>query len=103
MVVTNTGTAACQQDVSGTLQIFTVTAPTAPGCGPPTDCFPGEGTEVRELAAGAEREVHRSSGPASTSMPGCAGERVTVPAGDYTVVAQLGGLSSAPPPFTITG
>ena len=26
MVVTNTGTAACQRDVSGTLQIFTVSA-----------------------------------------------------------------------------
>ena len=52
MVVTNTGTAACQQDVSGTLQVFTVTAADGSRVWSTTDCFPGEGTEVRELTPG---------------------------------------------------
>ena len=102
MVVTNTGAQPCQQDVSGTIQTFTVNAADGSRMWSTTDCFPGEGTEVRELAAG-ESVKYTVKWSGTTSMPGCAGERITVPAGDYTVVAQLGGLSSAPAPFAITG
>ena len=66
------------------------------------DCFPGEGTEVRELAPGQQLSyVIKWSG--TTSAPGCAGERVAAPPGDYLLVAQLGALGSAPAPFAITG
>jgi len=57
---------------------------------------------VREVTPGqALKYTIKWSG--TTSAPGCAGERSVVPAGDYTVVAQLGGLSSPPAPFAITG
>ena len=102
MVVTNTGGAVCQQDVSGTLQVFTVTAADGTRVWSTADCFPGQGTEVRELTPGQSlKYTIKWSG--TTSTPGCVGDRTVVPAGDYTVVAQLGGLSSPPAAFAITG
>jgi hypothetical protein len=102
MVITNTGTETCQRDVSGTLQAFTVLAADGSRVWSTVDCFPGEGTEVRELAAGQTlKYTIKWSG--TTSQPGCAGDRSAVPAGDYALVAQLGGLSSPPAAFAITG
>ena len=93
MVITNTGTETCQRDVSGTLQAFTVLAADGSRVWSTVDCFPGEGTEVRELAPGQTlKYTIKWSG--TTSQPGCAGDRSVVPAGDYTLVAQLGGLSA---------
>jgi len=102
MVVTNTGTQPCQQDLSGTIQTFTVSAADGTRMWSTADCFPGEGTEVRELAVG-ESVKYTIKWSGTTSLPGCVGERATAPAGDYTVVAQLGGLSSPPAAFAITG
>jgi hypothetical protein len=102
MVVTNTGTVACQQDVSGTQQVYTVTAAEGSRVWSTTDCFPGEGTEVRELTPG-QTVQYTIKWSGTSSAPGCAGDRTVVPAGDYTVVAQLGALSSPPTAFAITG
>ncbi len=102
MVVTNTGTVACQQDVSGTQQVYTVTAADGSRVWSTTDCFPGEGTEVRELTPG-QTVQYTIKWSGTSSAPGCAGDRTVVPAGDYTVVAQLGALSSPPTAFAITG
>jgi hypothetical protein len=100
--VTNAGAQTCQRDVSGTLQTYTVLALDGSPVWSTADCFPGEGTEVRELTSGQQLSyVVKWSG--TTSQPGCAGERTAVPAGDYLLVAQLGALSSAPAPFSITG
>ena len=64
------------------------------------DCFPGEGTEVRDLAPGQTlKYTIKWSG--TTSAPGCTGERAAVPAGEYMVVAQLGELFSKPAAFSI--
>ena len=102
IVVTNTGTQTCQRDVSGTLQTFTVFAADGTRVWSTADCFPGEGTEVRELTPGQTlKYTIKWSG--TTSSSGCTGDRATLPAGDYTVVAQLGGLASAPAAFAITG
>jgi hypothetical protein len=102
MVVTNTGTEACQRDLSGTLQSFTVFAADSTRVWSTGDCFPGQGTDVRELApADAVKFTVKWSG--MTSQPGCEGDRAQVPAGDYTVIAQLGGLSSPPAAFSMTG
>ena len=102
MVVTNAGAQACQRDVSGTLQTFTVFAADGTRVWSTSDCFPGEGTEVRELTPGQTlKYTIKWSGTASS--PGCTGDRAPLPAGDYTVVAQLGGLASAPVAFAITG
>src|SRR6478609_7351743 len=102
MVITNTGTETCQRDVSGTLQAFTVLAADGSRMWSTGDCFPGEGTEVRELTPGQTlKYTIKWSG--TTSQPGCAGDRSLVPPGDYSLVAQLGGLSSPPAAFAITG
>lgn len=102
MTITNSGTETCQRDVSGTLQTFTVLAADGARVWSTSDCFPGEGTEVRELTPGQTlKYTVKWSG--TTSAPGCAGERAPIPAGDYSVVAQLGGLVSPPAAFSMTG
>jgi hypothetical protein len=102
ITITNSGTQACQRDVSGTLQTFTVLAADGTRVWSTSDCFPGEGTELRELTPGQTlKYTVKWSG--TTSTPGCAGDRAPVPAGDYSVVAQLGGLVSAPAAFSMTG
>lgn len=102
MTVANTGTVPCRRDVSGTLQTFTVKTADGKRVWSTADCFPGDGTEVRDLAPGeALRYTVKWSG--RTSTPGCTGDRAPVPAGKYVVIAQLGKLSSGPTAFTITG
>ncbi len=100
MSVTDSGTEACRRDVSGTIQVFTVFAADGTRMWSTADCFPGTGTEVRDLTPGQSLEYTvRWSG--TTSTPGCVGERAPLPAGDYTLIAELGGLSSAPAAFTV--
>ena len=100
MIITNTGTQACQRDVSGTLQVFTVLGADGQRFWSTADCFPGEGTEVRALEPGQQvRYTVKWSG--TTSQPGCAGERVPLAPGSYSLVAALGGLSSAPTGFAV--
>jgi len=102
LTVTNTGTQACQRDVSGSLQTFTVFGADGSRIWSTSDCFPGTGTEVRELTPGQQLQ-YTIKWSGMTSAPGCTGERSPVPAGAYTVIGQLGALSSAPAPFTVTG
>ena len=102
MTVTNTGAVACQRDVSGTLQTFTVLAADGSRVWSTGDCFPGEGTEVRELTPG-QTVKYTVKWSGTSSAPGCTGDRAPVPAGDYSVVAQLGGLASQPAAFAMTG
>jgi hypothetical protein len=63
---------------------------------------PGQGTDVRELAPG-QSVPYNIKWSGTTSSPGCATPRVPVKAGDYTLVAHLGDLKSAPTAFAITG
>jgi hypothetical protein len=100
ITVTNSGTEACRRDVSGSLQVFTVFGADGTRMWSTADCFPGQGTEVRELAPGeALKYTVKWSG--TTSAPGCAGERAPLAAGSYTLIAQLGALSSPPAAFTV--
>jgi len=101
LTVTNTGTQACQRDVSGSLQTFIVFGADGSRIFSTADCFPGTGTEVRELTPGQQLQ-YTIKWSGTTSAPGCTGERSAVPAGAYTVIGQLGALSSAPAPFTVT-
>jgi hypothetical protein len=98
--VTNTGAQPCVRDVSGSLQVFTVLGADGSHTWSTADCFPGEGTEVRELAPGESVEFTvRWSG--TTSQPGCVGPRTPVAPGSYALVAAVGGLASAPAPFAV--
>ena len=102
LTVTNTGQQACQRDVSGSLQTFTVFGADGSRIWSTADCFPGTGTEVRELAPGQQLQ-YTIKWSGTTSAPGCTGARSAVPDGAYTVIGQLGGLSSPPATFTVTG
>jgi len=102
LTVTNSGKQVCQRDVSGSLQTFTVFAADGSRIWSTADCFPGTGTEVRELTPGQQLQ-YTIKWSGTTSAPGCAGARTAVPAGAYTVIGQLGGLSSPPAAFTVAG
>jgi hypothetical protein len=102
MTVTNTGSATCVKDLSGPLQVFTVHTANGKRVWSTADCFPGTGTDIRQLPAGSSVSYHiRWSG--TTSRPGCTGQRSPVPAGSYTVTATVGSISSKPTAFTVTG
>jgi hypothetical protein len=38
----------------------------------------------------------------TTSQPGCAGDRLTVPPGKYTIVASIGSLKGTPAKLTLS-
>jgi len=100
MTVTNSGTEACRRDVSGTLQVFTVFAADGTRMWSTADCFPGQGTDVRDLAAGeALKYTVKWSG--TTSTPGCAGDRTHLAPGSYSLIVQLGTLAGPPAAFTV--
>ena len=102
MQIVNSGSQPCQRDVSGTLQTYTVLGADGRPVWSTADCFPGEGSEVRELAPGQQLS-YAIKWSGTTSAPGCAGERVAAPPGDYLLVAHLGAVGSDPAPFAITG
>ncbi len=99
--MTNTGSQACSQDVSGKDQVFTAYDATGKRIWSTVDCFPGTGTDVRYLQPGEVLQYNiKWSG--TTSQPGCAGDRLTVPPGRYTIVASIGALKGAPVKLTLT-
>lgn len=100
MTVTNSGAEACRRDVSGTLQVFTVFAADGTRMWSTADCFPGQGTDVRDLAPG-ESLKYTVKWSGTTSAPGCTGERAPLAPGSYSLIAQLGALSSPPAAFTV--
>ena len=102
MAVTNTGSKSCVRDLSGPLQVYTVYGKSGKRTWSTADCFPGEGTDVRQLAAG-QTVNYNVKWSGTTSSPGCSTPREPVTAGRYTVVASLGKLVSKPHAFTITG
>lgn len=100
MTVTNTGTATCVRDLSGPLQVYTVYTASGQRVWSTADCFPGTGQDVRSLGPG-KSTTFIIVWAGTNSSPGCTAKRSPVPAGKYTVVAQLGKLTSAPTPFTM--
>ncbi|MFN8199716.1 MAG: hypothetical protein U0R72_15495 [Nakamurella multipartita] len=62
--------------------------------------LPGQGTDVRELAPG-ESLKYTVKWSGTTSAPGCTGERAPLAPGSYSLIAQLGALSSPPAAFTV--
>lgn len=100
MVVTNTGTESCRRDVSGSQQVFTVFGADGTRLWSTADCFPGQGNEIRDLSPGQTLE-YTVKWSGTTSAPGCTGDRVPLAAGSYTLIAQLGALSSPPAAFTV--
>ncbi len=102
MTVTNTGSKPCVRDLSGPLQVYTVYNASGKRMWSTDDCFPGVGSDVRELVPGRS-VTYNIKWAGTTSTPGCATPRVPVAAGGYTLVANVGPLKSPPRPFTVTG
>lgn len=98
--VTNIGSLSCTRNLSGPLQVFTVYTAAGARVWSTADCFPGEGTDVRTLAAGESVQYSvRWSG--KNSDPGCTTPRVQVPAGRYQLRVTIGSLPAKPADFAI--
>ncbi|MFE3189160.1 hypothetical protein ACFXHA_09140 [Nocardia sp. NPDC059240] len=101
IVITNISSAACERDMGSGLQLVQVQSLDGQRkLWSSTDCFPDGTPDMRTLAPG-QQAAFTVTWSGSTSQPSCAGDRVPVPAGPYTVVAQLGSVRSAPEPFNI--
>ncbi|MBF6360864.1 hypothetical protein IU447_12125 [Nocardia farcinica] len=101
IVITNISAEPCARDVgSAAQQVFVQTLDGTRRLWASTDCYPDGQPDVRTLDRG-EQAAFQVTWSGSTSQPNCAGERVPVPPGAYSVVAQLGSVRSAAEPFNI--
>ncbi|WP_431956233.1 hypothetical protein [Nocardia lijiangensis] len=101
IVITNISSVTCSRDVgSGLQQISVYTLDGSRRLWSSTDCYPDGQADVRNMNRG-EQAAFQVTWSGSTSQPNCAGERVPVPPGAYSVVAQLGSVRSAAEPFNI--
>jgi hypothetical protein len=102
LVVTNAGAAPCVRDLDAARQAVAVVRQPGDGLWGSNDCSPGDTDDVRTLRPG-EEAVFSVRWSGRTSMPGCAGQRTTVPPGTYQLLARLDGIVSEPVPFTLEG
>ncbi|NNH73453.1 hypothetical protein HLB23_26965 [Nocardia uniformis] len=101
IVITNISSDACERDMgSGLQQISVQSLDGQRRMWASTDCYPDGTPDVRILNPG-QQAAFTVTWSGSSSQPSCAGERVQVPPGAYTVVAQLGSVRSSPEPFNI--
>jgi hypothetical protein len=99
--VTNTGTVPCVRDLDASLQeLLVYAADGTTRLWSSNDCYPGDSNDVRTLQPG-EPAMFSVTWAGRSSQPGCSGQRVAVPAGEYRVVGKLGPLTSAPTPFQL--
>ncbi|RVW06635.1 hypothetical protein [Rhodococcus spongiicola] len=101
IAITNIGTVTCERDLgSGLQQVLVYTLDGNRRLWSNIDCYPYGDPAVEVLEPGGQRFFTiRWSG--TTSDPGCLTVRNQVPAGAYTLVAQLGELRSSPEPFNL--
>ncbi|MGW5313067.1 hypothetical protein ACWEQ0_24680 [Nocardia thailandica] len=101
IVVTNISAGVCSRDLgSGLPQVAVLSIDGQRRLWASNDCNPGGQPDVRNLKPG-EQAAFTVNWLGSTSQPNCVGERIQVPAGAYSVVAQLGAINSAAEPFNI--
>ncbi|WP_433564268.1 hypothetical protein ACQP1O_02260 [Nocardia sp. CA-151230] len=101
IVITNISSAACERDMGSGLQLVQVQSLDGQRrLWSSTDCYPDGTPDLHTLAPG-QQAAFTVTWSGATSQPNCAGDRVPVPAGPYTVVAQLGSVRSAPEPFNL--
>ncbi len=99
IAITNIGTSKCERDLGSAMQqalVYSLDGNKRLWSN--VDCYPSADPAVQILEPGGQaRFTVKWSG--KTSEPGCTAPRNQVPPGGYTVIAQLGGLRSAPEPF----
>lgn len=100
LVVTNTGPVPCTRELDPKVQEILVLGQDGARLWSSNDCYPGRNPDLRTLEPGGTA-VFRLAWHGRTSAPNCAGKRKTLPAGDYSVVAKVDDLASAPTPFRL--
>lgn len=100
LVVSNTGDHECVRDTNGLLRELVVSDHTGKRLWSSRDCR-SESTNEQPLLRPGQVTYNEVRWSGHTSRPGCPVERRQVTAGDYTVVAKLGDLSSVPAPFRL--
>ncbi|WP_174184851.1 hypothetical protein [Nocardia barduliensis] len=101
IVITNISAVACTRDMgSGLQQVSVHTLDGQRRLWSSTDCYPDGQPDVRTMSRG-EQAAFTVTWSGTTSQPNCAGERVQVPPGPYSVIAQLGSVRSMAEPFNI--
>ncbi|MEV6068751.1 hypothetical protein AB0L82_19555 [Nocardia sp. NPDC052001] len=101
IVITNISSTACERDMGSGLQLVSVQSLDGQRrLWASTDCYPDGTPDMRTLMPG-QQAAFTVTWSGASSQPGCAGDRVPVPSGPYTVVAQLGSVRSSPEPFNI--
>ncbi|MFG1797015.1 hypothetical protein [Nocardia sp. NPDC049149] len=101
IVITNISQAACARDMgSGLQQVSVWTLDGQRRLWSSADCYPDGQPDVRTLNRG-EQASFTVTWSGSTSQPNCAGDRVQVPPGAYSVVAQMGSVRSSIEPFNL--
>ncbi|MEV6772716.1 hypothetical protein AB0N05_29170 [Nocardia sp. NPDC051030] len=101
IVITNISSATCERDMGSGLQLVSVQSLDGQRkLWSSTDCYPDGTPDVRSLNPG-QQAAFTVTWSGATSQPACAGDRVPVSPGPYTVVAQIGSVRSSPEPFNI--
>jgi hypothetical protein len=99
--VVNTGQVPCTRDIGRHLrELVVMTADGANRLWSSNDCYSTDGVEVRVMQPG-EKFPFSLRWLGTTSEPGC-GKRTRLGAGDYLLIAKLGGVASSPVVFRIT-
>ena len=102
ILVTNTSAVACTRDLdAGLQQVLVYSADHATRLWSSNDCFPGKSVDVPMVNPG-EVKTYSVKWSGTSSEPTCQAARTPLPAGVYTVVVRLGGVTSQPVPFTLT-
>ena len=100
VVVRNVGTAPCVRSVDQELLEILLLGPDGGRVWGSNDCFPEESDRSVTLRPGGTVTLSLVWG-GLTSAPGCAGERVVPPAGDYVLRARLDTDTSADRPMRL--
>ncbi|WP_222192467.1 MucR family transcriptional regulator [Modestobacter italicus] len=101
LVVTNTSPVPCVRDLDKALQEIVLLDAASNRVWGSNDCFPETTTDQRTLQPG-EAAAFPVLWGGLTSSPGCAGDRVPPPPGDYVLRARLDTKTSADAAFTLT-
>lgn len=101
IVITNISTSPCERDLgAGLQQVLVYSLDGVQRLWSNSDCFPSSTPDLRTLTPG-QQAAFTVKWSGTTSQPECAGARVPVAPGAYTVIAQLGALRSGPEPFNL--
>jgi hypothetical protein len=99
--VVNTGQVPCTRDIGRHLrELVVMTADGANRLWSSNDCYSTDGVEVRVMQPG-EKFPFSLRWLGTTSEPGC-GKHTPLGAGDYLLIAKLGGVAGNPVVFRIT-